>query len=75
MPDFIKRQNLALILLLIVCVIILIFSDFAEGPRAKVYDCRDAHWHPDIPIEVKKQCQELLGKKRLTVSLNNVIIV
>jgi|GEM_PF-5823190 len=28
-------------------------------PAYRVYDCGMAEWHPDIPPEVKKQCQEL----------------
>jgi hypothetical protein len=34
------------------------FSDFGKN-RTKVYDCRDAHWHPDVPIAVKKECAKL----------------
>jgi hypothetical protein len=37
----------------------LIFTDFGKS-RTIRYDCRDAHWHPDVPVEVKKQCQELM---------------
>jgi hypothetical protein len=28
-------------------------------PEYKVYDCGMAEWHPDIPMEVRKQCREL----------------
>jgi hypothetical protein len=28
-------------------------------PEYRVYDCGMAEWHPDIPVEVKKQCREL----------------
>ena len=28
-------------------------------PEHRVYDCSLAEWHPDIPVEVKKQCREL----------------
>jgi hypothetical protein len=28
-------------------------------PEYRVYDCGMAEWHPDIPLEVKKQCREL----------------
>lgn len=27
-------------------------------PTYRVYDCGMAEWHPDIPLEVKKQCRE-----------------
>lgn len=45
------------------CVFILVFTDFARGDRVVVYDCRDAHWHPDIPVEVKKACGELFKER------------
>jgi hypothetical protein len=53
-----------------VVVSIFVFSNF--GVTEKVYDCRDAHWLPDVPVEVKKQCQELLKQellkqKRITI--------
>jgi len=28
-------------------------------PEYRVYYCGMAEWHPDIPVEVKKQCREL----------------
>jgi hypothetical protein len=28
-------------------------------PEYRVYNCGMAEWHPDIPVEVKKQCREL----------------
>ena len=45
------------------CVVILVFTDFARGDRVVVYDCRDAHWHPDIPVEVKKACGEMFKER------------
>lgn len=45
------------------CVFILVFTDFARGDRVVVYDCRDAHWHPDIPVEVKKACANLIKER------------
>jgi hypothetical protein len=39
-------------------VLILLFSDF--GKQGKYYNCRDAHWHPDVPIEVKNECKKLI---------------
>jgi hypothetical protein len=44
-------------IILIVAVSILIFTDY--GNQGKVYDCSFAEWHPDIPIEVKKECRKL----------------
>jgi hypothetical protein len=39
----------------VVAIFILIFTNFGRS-RTVIYDCRDAHWHPDIPIEVKQEC-------------------
>jgi hypothetical protein len=58
MPDFVKRA--ALIVLLFVAVAVLIFSDYGNSDRVVRYDCRDAHWHPDVPVQVKKDCQKLM---------------
>ena len=54
--------KIVIVLLALVCVAILIFTDFGKG-RTIRYDCRDAHWHPDVPVEVKKQCQELMQQR------------
>lgn len=59
-----KRKDLtvniwSLIIFTGIAVSILIFSDFGKG-RTVVYDCRDAHWHPDVPIDVKKECSRLI---------------
>jgi hypothetical protein len=43
----------------IVAIFILIFTNFSKS-KTVVYDCRDAHWHPDIPIEVKKECGRMI---------------
>lgn len=58
MSNFIKRVSL--IALIAGCILILIFSDFASGPKFIRYDCRDAHWHPDFPPDVKEECRRLL---------------
>jgi hypothetical protein len=54
--------KIVIVLLALICVAILIFTDFGKGGTIR-YDCRDAHWHPDVPIEVKKQCQELMKQR------------
>jgi len=58
-----QRHDLKNVFLLVgiilLCVVILVFSDFGQN-RTVVYDCRDAHWHPDIPVEVKRECSRLL---------------
>lgn len=51
-------KNIFIVSLLFLCVFILFFTNFGKD-NTVVYDCRDAHWHPDIPIEVKKECSKL----------------
>lgn len=58
MSNLIKRA--ALIILVIALAIFLVFTDFGNSKHVVRYDCRDAHWHPDVPIEVKKACQRLI---------------
>jgi hypothetical protein len=43
----------------VLAIFILIFTGFGKS-QTVVYDCRDAHWHPDVPIEVKRECNRLL---------------
>lgn len=43
----------------LIAIIILFTTDFGRT-QGVIYDCRDAHWHPDYPIEVKKQCKEIM---------------
>jgi hypothetical protein len=50
-------ERAIVIVLVILCVGILVLSDFNKG---RVYDCRDAHWHPDVPAEVKRECSKLM---------------
>lgn len=40
-------------------IFILLFTDFGNQ-TGKIYDCKEAHWHPDYPIEVKEECKRLL---------------
>jgi hypothetical protein len=75
MQDTVKRQTLGLAILLSICVAILLFSNFGKSATVKVYDCREAHWHPDYPVDVKEACRKLLNKKVLTTSLNTSIMV
>jgi hypothetical protein len=50
-------KNLIIILISLVCICILLFTDF--GNQGKVYDCSLAEWHPDIPVQVKAECRRL----------------
>jgi hypothetical protein len=54
--------KMLILLLTAVCVSILILSNFGEDRIIK-YDCRDAHWRPDVPVEVKKQCIEFMKQQ------------
>ena len=54
--------KIVIMLLALVCVTILFVSDFGRN-RVVRYDCRDAHWHPDVPVEVKKQCLEVMREQ------------
>ncbi len=58
MSDFTKRA--VLIILLFALMFVLIFSGFGGQDRLVRYDCRDAHWHPDVPVEVKRECQKMI---------------
>jgi hypothetical protein len=62
MPDFIKRA--ALVILLLTLVIVLVVSNFgSNGERVVRFDCRDAHWMPDIPVEVKRECDRIMYER------------
>lgn len=63
MPDNdqrpIVKKDTWIILLILVAVIVLFVSTY-ESNQEVVYDCRDAHWHPDVPVDVKRECQRLI---------------
>ena len=44
-------------------ILILVFTDFGRN-RTVTYDCRDAHWHPDVPIEVKQECRKIMREEQ-----------
>jgi hypothetical protein len=52
-------KEITIVVSVIAFVLIIWFSGFGAS-TGKVYDCRDAHWHPDVPIDVKKECQKLM---------------
>lgn len=63
-PQNIQHSNLKkdfwiIALIIIAVIIILAFTDFGKS-RTIMYDCRDAHWHPDYPIDVKEECRKLM---------------
>ena len=51
-------RNIFLVVTLFVAMFVLVISDFGRSSTV-VYDCRDAHWHPDVPIEVKQECAKM----------------
>lgn len=55
-------KNIFLVCILFASIFILTISDFGRHGTI-VYDCRDAHWMPDIPIEVKKECAKLFKEE------------
>lgn len=55
-------ERIVVILLVLICAGILVLTDFGSN-RTVVYDCRDAHWHPDVPVEVKKECSRLMYER------------
>lgn len=62
MPDNDQRPNLKdriIILLALMAVLIFIISDFGDS-QGRYYDCRDAHWHPDYPVQVKEECRKII---------------
>ena len=52
------KNTIVIFITMALAVGILILSDFGKN-RTVIYDCRDAHWHPDIPVEVKRECAKL----------------
>ena len=52
------RERIIIVVAVLASVLILVFSDF--GKQGKYYNCRDAHWHPDVPVEVKNECKRLI---------------
>jgi len=58
------NDKIIITIALLGCVAILLFSNFGKQERIVVYDCRDAHWHPDVPIHIKQACQELYRQER-----------
>lgn len=52
-------KNVLVVALALSAILIFIFTDYGKN-RTVVYDCRDAHWHPDVPVEVKKECSKLM---------------
>ena len=54
-----NKTNFLAVAITLIAAIILIVTDFGKD-QTVIYDCRDAHWHPDVPVEVKKECSRLM---------------
>ena len=48
-------KHFVYICIMIVLIVVLVRC----RPEGRVYDCRDAHWPPDYPREVKQECARL----------------
>ena len=51
-------KNILAVVIAFIGIIVLVL--LTAERQSVVYDCRDAHWHPDVPIEVKKECRKLM---------------
>lgn len=54
------KESLILVMSIMLIVLVLIFTNFGNSTNTVIYDCRDAHWHPDFPAKVKEECRKLL---------------
>lgn len=57
------KKRLLIISLTTICVFILIFSDYGDSKKVKIYNCDTATWNLDTPVDVKEKCFRL--KKEL----------
>ena len=48
-----------IIILTLAAAALLSYSDFGDSNQIKIYDCSIAEWHPDVPINVRKECRKL----------------
>ncbi len=66
MQDNDQRKNLKkdtwIIVLALSAVFVFFFTNFGEN-KGRYYDCRDAHWHPDVPVEVKNECIKIMREE------------
>lgn len=66
MQNYDQRSNLSNIWLVLLAAFaaaaILTFSDFGKIQKV-VYDCREAHWHPDYPVKVREECKKLMREE------------
>ena len=44
---------------IMIVLIVMLTQCSPQSPQGRYYDCRDAHWHPDYPVEVKQECARL----------------
>lgn len=48
-----------IIILTLAAAALLSYSDFGDSNQVKIYDCSIAEWHPDVPINIRKECRKL----------------
>jgi hypothetical protein len=53
------KSQLVIVLATLIAVCVFVFTDFGKN-KTVTYDCREAHWHPDYPVEVKEECRRLM---------------
>ena len=53
------KSQLVIVLATLIAVCVFVFTGFGKN-KTVTYDCREAHWHPDYPVEVKEECRRLM---------------
>jgi hypothetical protein len=60
MSDYLKQENIAIIILIVVCLIVSVaMISVSPKQKGKVYDCSLAEISPDYPPKVKEECRKL----------------
>ncbi len=53
------KQRVGLVLLILLVIFVMSWSDFGSQDRVRVYNCDMSEINPDFPIEVKEECRKL----------------
>ena len=76
MQNYDQRSNLSnkwlVLLAAIAAFSILIFSDFGKN-RTVIYDCREAHWHPDYPLKIREECKKIMKEELEKKKQENIV--
>lgn len=65
-PSNLDKETLPVVVIVLVCAGILLFSDLGKG-STRVYDCRLAEISPDFPPKVRDECR----KRRMEYQKNS----